>query len=82
MDAADQRALDKALLAADGTETKSKLGANAILGVSMAAARASAALEENSASCPHPGSLWDQKQGVRFPRAAHEHFERRRTRGQ
>jgi enolase len=42
MDATDQRALDKALLAADGTETKSQLGANAILGVSMAAARASA----------------------------------------
>jgi enolase len=41
MDPADQQALDKALLAADGTETKSKLGANAILGVSMAAARAS-----------------------------------------
>jgi enolase len=42
-DAADQRALDRLLLAADGTETKSVLGANAILGVSMAAARAAAA---------------------------------------
>ncbi|MBL0057950.1 MAG: phosphopyruvate hydratase [Elusimicrobia bacterium] len=42
LDATDQRGLDRALLAADGTETKSKLGANAILGVSMAAARASA----------------------------------------
>lgn len=41
-DATDQRALDKVLLDADGTETKSKLGANAILGVSMAAARAAA----------------------------------------
>lgn len=41
-DATDQRALDKLLLDADGTETKSKLGANAILGVSMAAARAAA----------------------------------------
>lgn len=41
-DATDQRALDKIMLDADGTETKSKLGANAILGVSMAAARASA----------------------------------------
>jgi enolase len=39
-DASDQRALDKIMLEADGTETKSKLGANAILGVSMAAARA------------------------------------------
>jgi enolase len=41
-DAADQRTLDKLMLDADGTETKSKLGANAILGVSMAAARAAA----------------------------------------
>lgn len=42
-DAADQRAVDRALIDADGTPTKSKLGANAILGVSMAAARAAAA---------------------------------------
>lgn len=42
MDAADQKALDYALIELDGTETKSKLGANAILGVSMAALRASA----------------------------------------
>jgi len=41
--AVDQRAIDGVMLAADGTETKSKLGANAILGVSMAAARAAAA---------------------------------------
>ncbi|TXH24104.1 MAG: phosphopyruvate hydratase [Elusimicrobia bacterium] len=40
--AADQRAIDGVMLAADGTETKSKLGANAILGVSMAVARAAA----------------------------------------
>ena len=42
MDAADQVALDQALIELDGTENKSKLGANAILGVSMAAARAAA----------------------------------------
>ncbi len=42
MDALDQPALDRELLELDGTETKSKLGANAILGVSMAAARAAA----------------------------------------
>jgi enolase len=41
-DALDQVALDKALIAIDGTPTKKKLGANAILGVSLAAARASA----------------------------------------
>ena len=42
MDALDQVAIDKAMLALDGTENKSKLGANAILGVSMAVARAAA----------------------------------------
>jgi len=41
-DAADQAALDNALIALDGTETKSRLGANAILAVSMAAAHAAA----------------------------------------
>ena len=40
LDAADQPALDAALMAADGTENKGKLGANAILGVSLAGARA------------------------------------------
>jgi len=39
----DQKGLDEAMLALDGTPTKSKLGANAILGVSLAAARAAAA---------------------------------------
>lgn len=38
----DQRALDHKMLALDGTSTKSKLGANAILGVSLAAAKAAA----------------------------------------
>lgn len=42
MDAADQKALDYVMIELDGTETKSKLGANAILGVSMAALKASA----------------------------------------
>ena len=43
MDAADQEALDAKLIALDGTPNKSKLGANAILGVSIAAAKAAAA---------------------------------------
>jgi enolase len=43
LDAADQAGLDRAMIALDGTENKSRLGANAILGVSMAAARAAAA---------------------------------------
>ncbi len=42
MNAADTYAIDKAMLAADGTKDKSKLGANAILAVSIAAARAAA----------------------------------------
>jgi len=41
---ADQAALDKAMIALDGTDTKSRLGANAILGVSLAAAHAAAAV--------------------------------------
>ncbi|MHC4606217.1 MAG: phosphopyruvate hydratase [Planctomycetota bacterium] len=41
----DQRAIDEAMLALDGTENKTKLGANAILAVSMAAADASAAVQ-------------------------------------
>ena len=43
MDAADQIALDNRMIKLDGTANKAKLGANAILGVSMAAARAAAA---------------------------------------
>jgi enolase len=39
----DQRALDQTMIALDGTSTKSRLGANALLGVSMAFAHASAA---------------------------------------
>ena len=42
IDASEQHELDNAMLALDGTPTKSKLGANAILAVSMAAARAMA----------------------------------------
>ena len=42
MESTDQRLVDQAMLELDGTPTKSKLGANAILGVSLAVARASA----------------------------------------
>ncbi len=42
MDAADQRALDQKMIELDGTANKGRLGANAILAVSMAAARAAA----------------------------------------
>jgi enolase len=44
-DATDQAGLDKALIELDGTPNKSRLGANAILGVSLAAAHAAAAEE-------------------------------------
>ncbi len=43
LDAEDQRDIDMAMIAADGTANKGKLGANAILGVSMAVAKAAAA---------------------------------------
>ena len=45
LDASDQAALDRALVELDGTPNKSRLGANAILGVSLAAAQAQAAEE-------------------------------------
>jgi enolase len=45
MDASDQKVLDYTMMELDGTPTKSKLGANAILGVSMAALKASANAE-------------------------------------
>ncbi len=46
MDALDQVAIDRTMIELDGTENKGKLGANAILGVSMATARAAAELVE------------------------------------
>ena len=42
MDVTDQVAIDHALIEADGTKDKSKYGANAILGISLACARAAA----------------------------------------
>ena len=48
LDAADQKVIDKLMIDLDGTENKSKLGANAILGVSLAVAKAGA----NSTNTP------------------------------
>ena len=48
MDASNQKELDYAMIELDGTETKSKFGANAILGISMAAMKASAINEGKS----------------------------------
>lgn len=60
-DAADQRGLDDKLIALDGTSNKGKLGANALLGVSMAAAHAVAASRDEPLwhylSQGKPGSL-------------------------
>jgi len=62
-DAADQAGLDKKLIALDGSPNKSKLGANALLGVSLAAAHAVAASRKQplwkylSALSPRPSAL-------------------------
>ncbi|HET9835580.1 MAG TPA: phosphopyruvate hydratase [Rhodanobacteraceae bacterium] len=58
-DAADQKALDDKLIALDGTPNKSRLGANALLGVSMAAAHAMAASRKQP--------LWKYIAGDRAP---------------
>jgi enolase len=62
----DQRAIDRMLLDLDGTPNKGRLGANALLGVSMALARANAA----AAGVPlydHIEALYGGKQGLRLP---------------
>ncbi|HEU0019271.1 MAG TPA: phosphopyruvate hydratase, partial [Thermoleophilaceae bacterium] len=43
LDAGDQQAVDRAMIAADGTPNKARFGANAILGISLAVAKAAAA---------------------------------------
>ncbi|SPJ33839.1 phosphopyruvate hydratase [Kushneria phyllosphaerae] len=57
MDASDQRALDQAMLELDGTDNKGNLGANAILAVSLAAARA-AAVEKGMPLYAHIAELY------------------------
>lgn len=57
MDASDQRTLDKAMLELDGTDNKGNLGANAILAVSLAAARA-AAVEKGMPLYAHIAELY------------------------
>ena len=71
----DQSAVDKAMLALDGTPNKSKLGANAILGVSLAVARAAA----DSAKLPLYQYLSKGTCQV-DARADVQYFERRRAR--
>ena len=50
----DQRAIDARMIALDGTPTKSRLGANALLGVSMAVARCAAAARRPSTWSTRP----------------------------
>ena len=57
----DQRSLDAGMIALDGTPTKSRLGANALLGVSMAAARAEAA-SQRVPLYRHLGALYGNDQ--------------------
>ena len=57
----DQRALDNAMIALDGTPTKARLGANALLGVSMAALKAEA-LAKKAALYQHVGALYGTTQ--------------------
>lgn len=59
----EQRAIDEALLKLDGTKNKNNLGANAILGVSLAAARA-AAQSEQLPLYAYLGKLFDNKRWV------------------
>jgi enolase len=61
-----QGALDRALIALDGTPTKSRLGANALLGVSMAALRANAA-SEGKPLYAHIADLAGNKSGYVLP---------------
>ncbi len=72
-DAAQQAALDRTLIALDGTPNKSRLGANALLAVSLAAAQASAAEERQP--------LWRYLGGGRRARAAGADDERAQRRG-
>jgi len=71
-DAADQQKIDKVMIELDGTGNKSKLGANAILGVSMACAKVSAKAEKlplykyisatynlKPATCPLPAPMFN-----------------------
>ncbi len=63
----DLRSLDMLMLEADGTENKSKFGANAILSVSLAIARA-AAVSENKSLWKFLNEYYFSKNGVGFPR--------------
>ncbi len=60
---ADQRAIDTSMIALDGTPNKGRLGANALLGVSMAVARA-AAIAAGLPLYTHLARLYEKKEGA------------------
>ncbi len=62
MDATDQEALDRRMIELDGTPNKARLGANAILAVSLAAARAASA-DQDQPLYRYLGRLWDSLWG-------------------
>jgi enolase len=66
MDSADQKGLDDAMIALDGTENKGRLGANAILGISLAVARAHA-LAHNIPLYTHINALLGTDQQISLP---------------
>ena len=70
--ALDQQDLDTLMLKLDGTRNKSNLGANAILSVSMAVARAAAASKKDSLF-----SVPRQAEGVQVPGSNDECYQRR-----
>ena len=74
----DQRGLDEAMVRLDGTPTKGRLGANALLGVSMAALRADAA-SRRVPLYAHVAELYGND-ALHAARADDEHPERRRAR--
>ncbi len=76
-DALDQKGLDAKLIALDGTPNKGKLGANALLGVSLANAHAVAASIEAAAV-----EISRRFARARAARADDEHHQRRRARRQ
>ena len=77
MDASDQRSIDDKMIELDGTANKGRLGANAILGVSMACARASAIATQMPLYRYLGGINGEPSAG-----ADDEHSERRRARRQ
>jgi len=67
LDPKNQKQIDELMLKLDGTENKSKLGANAILGVSLAVARAAAFSAQKPLYAYLKSKYWGQDKGFKFP---------------